>query len=87
MSVCTSLIAIVDRGGHQVVQFFHFSVKEYLTSERLTTVEERLSYYHILPEPAHTSLAHISLSVILHLDDKIDRSRRAPDRCPLRGRQ
>ena len=35
MSVCSSLIAIVDRGGHQVVQFSHFSVKEYLTSERL----------------------------------------------------
>ncbi|KAI0266919.1 hypothetical protein BGY98DRAFT_1102336 [Russula aff. rugulosa BPL654] len=27
-------------GGHQVVQFSHFSVKEYLTSERLATVEE-----------------------------------------------
>jgi hypothetical protein len=32
MSVCSSLIAIVDRGGHQVIQFSHFSVK-YLTSE------------------------------------------------------
>jgi ankyrin repeat protein len=73
MSVCSSLIAIVDRGGHQVVQFSHFSVKEYLTSERLAAAEERLSYYHILPEPAHTILAHISLSVLLHLDDKIDR--------------
>src|SRR6266478_956724 len=53
LSVCSSLIAIVDRGGQQVVQFSHFSVKEYLTSERLATAEERLSYYHILPEPAH----------------------------------
>ncbi|KAN0126421.1 hypothetical protein V8E52_000061 [Russula decolorans] len=73
MSVCSSLIAIVDRGGHQVVQFSHFSVKEYLTSERLAAAEERLSYYHILPEPAHTTLAHASLSVLLHLDNKIDR--------------
>src|SRR5258707_3852296 len=73
MSVCCSLIAIVDRGGHQVVQFSHFSVKEYLTSERLAAAEERLSYYHILPEPAHTILAHASLSVHLHLDDEIDR--------------
>src|SRR6202789_3269950 len=70
MSVCSSLIAIVDGGGHQVVQFFHFSVKEYLTQERLAAAEERLSYYHILPEPAHTTLAHISLSVLLHLDDE-----------------
>ena len=73
MSVCSSLIAIVDRGGHHVVQFSHFSVKEYLTSERLAAVEERLSYYHILPEPTHIILAHTSLSVLLHLDDEINR--------------
>ena len=73
MSACSSLIAIVDRGGHQVVQFSHFSVKEYLTSERLATAEGRLSYYHILPEPAHTILAHAGLSVLLQLDDNIDR--------------
>jgi hypothetical protein len=35
--------------------------------------KELLSYYHILPEPAHTILAHTSLSVLLHLDDEIDR--------------
>ena len=34
--------------------------------------EERLSYYHILPEPAHTILAHAALSVLLQLDDEID---------------
>jgi Ankyrin repeats (3 copies) len=73
MSACSSLIAIVDRGGRQVVQFSHFSVKEYLTSDRLSTTEERLSFYHILPEPGHTILAHASLSVLLQFDDKIDR--------------
>ena len=73
ISVCSSLIAIVDKGGHQVVQFSHFSIKEYLTSERLAEAEDRLSYYHILSESAHTTLAHTRLSVLLHLDDKIDR--------------
>src|SRR5580698_6306627 len=73
MSACSSLVAVVDRGGHQIVQFSHFSVKEFLTSERLATAEGRLSYYHILPEAAHTTLAHASLSVLLKLDDKIDR--------------
>src|SRR6266852_425914 len=73
ISACSSLIAIVDKGGHQLVQFSHFSVKEYLTSKRLAAAEERLSYYHILPESAHTILAHASLSVLLHLDDEIDR--------------
>ena len=28
LSVCSSLITVVDRGGHQIVQFSHFSVKE-----------------------------------------------------------
>ena len=74
LSVCSSLIAVVDRGSHKIVQFSHFSVKEYLTSERLATAEERLSSYHILPEPAHTILAHITLSVLLRLDDKVDRN-------------
>src|SRR6266478_934455 len=73
LSVCSSLIAIVDKEGYQVVQFSHFSVKEYLTSERLATAEERLSFYHILPEPAHTILAQAGLSVLLQLDDTIDR--------------
>jgi len=37
LSVCSSLITIVDMDGLQVVRFSHFSVKEYLTSERLAT--------------------------------------------------
>ena len=73
MSACSSLVAIVDREGSKVVQFSHFSVKEFLTSERLATAEERLSYYHILPEPAHIILAQANLSVLLQLDDKINR--------------
>jgi hypothetical protein len=73
LSACSSLISIVNKGGLQVVQFSHFSVKEFLTSERLAAAEEHLSYYHILPEPAHTILAQASLSVLLQLDDQIDR--------------
>jgi hypothetical protein len=74
MSACSSLIAILYREGQKIVQFSHFSVKEYLTSERLATAEERLSYYHILSEPAHTILAHASLGVLLQLDGNIHRN-------------
>ncbi len=74
LSACSSLVAVINREGRKVVQFSHFSVKEFLTSERLATAEERLSYYHILLEPAHTIIAHASLSVLLQLDDKIDRN-------------
>src|SRR6266852_9356803 len=73
LSTCSSLINIINQGGSQIVQFAHFSVKEILTSERLPNAEERLSFYHILPEPAHTLLAHASLSILLQLDDKIER--------------
>jgi hypothetical protein len=56
LSACSSLIAVVNREGGQVVQFSHFSVKEFLTSDRLaTTGDEGFSCYHILTEPAHTS--------------------------------
>jgi ankyrin repeat protein len=72
-SACSSLIAIVDGEGSHVVQFSHFSVKEYLTSERLAIAEERLSYYHILPKPAHIILAQAGLSVLLQFDDKTDK--------------
>ena len=74
LSACSSLIAVIGREGNREVQFSHFSVKEFLTSERLATAEERLSYYHILPEPAHIILSHAGLSVLLQLDDKIDRN-------------
>jgi hypothetical protein len=72
LSVCSSLITIVNRKGHQVVQFSHYLVKEFLTSNRLATADKHLSCYHILPEPAHLLLARAGLSVLLQLDDKID---------------
>jgi hypothetical protein len=73
LSACSSLVSIVDIAGSQTVQFSHFSIKEFLTSERLAKAEQPLSCYHISPEHAHATLARASLSVLLHLDDKIDR--------------
>ena len=73
LSACSSLVTIVEVDGTQVVQFAHFSVKEFLTSDRLSTSAERLSYYHIDYVAAHAVLAHASLSVLLHLDDNIDK--------------
>ena len=73
LSACSTLIAIVDVDGCQVVQFAHFSVKEFLTSDRLSTSEERLSYYHIRRVTAHTVLARACVSLLLQLDDKIDK--------------
>ena len=73
LSVCSNLISVVDVGGSQVVQFSHFSVKEFLTSDRLAALSEDLSGYHIVPHAAHTILAQASLSVLLQLDVHIDK--------------
>jgi hypothetical protein len=78
---CSSLIAIVDTGDSRVVQFSHFSVKEYLTSERLATSRQDVSRYHVVLEPAHTILAQACMSVLLQLHDRdirIDVEKNAP---------
>jgi ankyrin repeat protein len=67
LSTCSSLIAIVDDGDSKVVQFSHFSVKEYLTSDRLARSSGDVSRYHIVLEPAHTILAQACLGVLLRL--------------------
>jgi hypothetical protein len=69
LTSCSSLIAIVDAGDSRVVQFSHFSVKEYLTSARLATSSQDVSRYHIALEPAHTILAQACVSVLLQLGD------------------
>ena len=72
LSTCSSLIMIVGDKNSQVVQFSHFSVKEYLTSDRLANASRDVSCYHILPDSAHTILAQACLGVLLRLDDHID---------------
>ena len=73
LSTCSSLIAIVDDGYSKVVQFSHFSVKEYLTSDRLAHSSVDVSRYHIVLEPAHTILAQACLGVLLRLDDRVNK--------------
>jgi ankyrin repeat protein len=74
LSTCSSLIAIVDDGRSKVVQFSHFSVKEYLTSDRLALSSGGVSRYHVVLEPAHTILAQACLGVLLRLDDHANNS-------------
>ena len=73
LSTCSSLITVVNVKGFPVVQFAHFTVSEFLTSDRLGKAGERLSRYRILPHSAHTTLARASLGILLSLDDKVDR--------------
>jgi ankyrin repeat protein len=71
LSTCSSLLAIVDVDGSSVIQFTHFSVKEYLTSKRLSESKETISQFHVSMTLAHTIIAQASLSVLLHIDEKI----------------
>ena len=72
MSACSSLVMIVKDGESRVVQFSHFSVKEYLTANRLAEPIKDVSRYHIGLKAAHTILARACLGVLLRLDDRID---------------
>ena len=76
LSACSTLIAIISDEDSQIVQFSHFSVKEFLTSNRLaTTNDANISRYHIGLEAAHTILAKACLAELLQLDDKVDKTR------------
>jgi hypothetical protein len=74
LSACSTLIAIIENKGSKIVQFSHFSVKEYLTSDRLRTSEMGgIRHYHIPLNVAHTVLARACLTVLLQLDDTVDK--------------
>ncbi len=73
LSTCSSLIAVVDEYGDQVIQFSHFSVKEFLTSTRLAGASADVSRFHILLQPAHTILAKACLGTLLRLDAHVDK--------------
>ena len=75
LSACSSLICIQDEwySRRHRVQFSHFSVKEFLTLDRLTTsMVDSLRYHHIHLESAHTIMAQACLSVLLRLDSSMD---------------
>jgi ankyrin repeat protein len=74
LSACSSLIAIIKDRGSRRVQFSHFSVKEYLSSDRLATSEmAALRFHHIHLESAHAIMAQACLGVLLQLNDSMDK--------------
>ncbi len=83
LSACSSLITIVnDDDDSQVVQFSHFSVKEFLTSSRIADSSAGVSRFHILLGPAHTILAKACLGVLLRLGQLVDEDN-VKDKSPL----
>ena len=76
LSACSTLISIVDVDGSKIVQFSHFSVKEFLTAPRLLEAEaEDIRHYHIPTDAAHAILARACLTVLLQWDENVDKNK------------
>ena len=71
LRICSTLITFTEIDGSRVAQFSHYSVKEFLVSDRLAA-NPSLRLYHFLPRPAHTFFAKICLGVLLQLDRRLD---------------
>ena len=73
LSTCSSLVTIINkrRPDRQVVQFSHFSVKEFLVSNRLAPSLGDISQYNIRLRSAHITLTEACLGLLLHSDDNI----------------
>ena len=69
LSACSSLVSVIIDRGSRVVQFSHFSVKEFLMSDRLASMED-VSQFHIGNEPSHLILAQACLGVFFSMDDR-----------------
>jgi hypothetical protein len=74
LSTCSSLITVVPSSKSPFVQFSHFSVKEFLMSDRLAMATGGISRYHISLTHAHTLLARACLGVLLPDPDVTDRA-------------
>ena len=78
LSTCLSLISIAYEKGSHIVQFSHFSAKEFLTSSRISRSSADVSRFHILLEPAHAILANASLGVLLRLGEDNVKDKKSP---------
>ncbi|KAH9069508.1 hypothetical protein EDB83DRAFT_2551109 [Lactarius deliciosus] len=67
LSMCSSLVVVVYNNYLKThfVQFAHFSVKEFLASDRLAKLTADISRFHIRLEPAHTVIAQACLAILL----------------------
>jgi hypothetical protein len=74
LSTCSTLLSLVNVDDSQIIQFSHFSVKEFLTSSRFAEKGDTISrHYHISMTPAHTLVAQACLAILLYLDESITR--------------
>ena len=74
LSTCSTLLSLINAQDSQVIQFSHFSVKEFLTSARFAEKRNTISgRYHVSMIPAHALVAKACLGILLHLDKDVNR--------------
>jgi ankyrin repeat protein len=85
LSACSSLVTvIVDDWDSRIVQFSHFSVKEFLTSGRLAASNmDTLCRHHIRLEPAHIVMAKACLGTLFRFDCEFEANDRTIKKFPL----
>jgi hypothetical protein len=82
LSTCSTLLSLVKVNDSAVIQFSHFSVKEFLMSTRFAEKCDAISCrYHVFMIPVHSIVAQACLGALLHLDENIT----SLDKFPLAG--
>ena len=71
LSTCSSLVSVVNVLGYLVIQFSHFSVKEYLMSARLAKATDGVSRFYVSVAEAHTIIARACLGCLLHFNEDV----------------
>ena len=74
LSTCSSLLTVVGMDDSRVIQFAHFSVKEYLVSARIGEAKKTVSRFQVSMTSAHTIVAQACLGTLLHLDESITKT-------------
>lgn len=67
--VCSTFLSFIDVDGSRMAQLSHYSVMEFLTSERILKLERKVARYRLYEEPAHVTIAQMCLAVLLHLQE------------------
>ena len=72
VSTCSTLLVLVHADDSRIIQFSHYSVKEFLTSTRFGEKRDIISCrYHISMTSAHALIAQACFGILLHLDKDI----------------
>ena len=75
LSTCSTLLCLINVHGIAVIQFSHFSVREFLTSprfaEKCNTTSRR---YYVSMALAHSLVTRACLGILMHLDQDVTRN-------------